>query len=472
MVMAGRNRRFCRRWLKLSFHSRVLFTVLLLCWVLVATFIVFQYHRERGFKSELLDTRLQAYNGRLIEDMRRGEKPDAIVRRIGTPMAGTRVTIVAPDGSVAYDSNDATPFPSANHAGRHEVMEARRKGSGFTVERHSESDDVDYFYSARLGDGGYVVRSAVPYTHSLQDILEADRSLLWILGVMTLMMGVAGFLAARKISITVSRLNRFAAKAERGEPIFSDEAFPDDELGSIAGHIVRLYVQRDARHREAMRQEQDKIRLKKQLTNNINHELKTPVAAMLVCLELLHDHPELPPERQREFIDRMLADARRLDALLKDVSTITRMDEGERVLLKEPVDLAEVVGDVVAATMLPDGVTLTADVAPMVIDGNREMLESVFRNLIDNALAYSGGTCISIMSDKDGRFVFRDNGVGVPDEHLPHIFERFYRVDRGRSRRSGGTGLGLAIVRNAVRLHGGSITVSNDGGLRFDFDLK
>lgn len=470
MVMAGRNEGHGRSWL--SFHSRVLLTVLLLCWVLVATFMVFQYRRERGFKSELLDTRLQAYNERLIDDISRGESPDSVVRRIGTPLADMRVTIVAPDGSVVYDSNDSTPFPSADHSGRPEVREARKKGSGFTVERHSESDDVDYFYSARLGDGGYVVRSAVPYTHSLQEFLEADRSLLWILGVMTLMMSVAGFLAARKISITVSRLNRFAAKAERGEPIFSDEAFPDDELGSIAGHIVRLYVQRDARHREAMRQEQDKIRLKKQLTNNINHELKTPVAAMLVCLELLHDHPELSPERQREFVGRMLTDARRLDALLKDVSTITRMDEGERVILKEPVDLAQIVEDAVAHTILPDGVSLTVDVYPVMIEGNREMLESVFRNLIDNALAYSGGTSISIVSDRTGRFIFRDNGVGVPDEHLPHLFERFYRVDRGRSRRSGGTGLGLAIVRNAVRLHGGNITVSNEGGLRFDFNLR
>ena len=118
---------------------------------------------------------------------------------------------------------------------------------------------------------------------------------------------------------------------------------------------------------------------------------------------------------------------------------------------------------------LPENVT---------IRGNRSLLYSVFRNLTDNAIAYAGeGTTITLWA-QEGRdrwnFVFKDNGVGVPEEHLARLFERFYRVDKGRSRKMGGTGLGLAIVKNAVLLHGGKISVSNNphGGLCFTFFLK
>lgn len=114
----------------------------------------------------------------------------------------------------------------------------------------------------------------------------------------------------------------------------------------------------------------------------------------------------------------------------------------------------------------------------VVVRGNQSLVYSVFRNLTDNAIAYAGeGTTITLSASIKGGFwgfTFSDNGVGVPYEHLPRLFERFYRVDKGRSRKMGGTGLGLAIVKNSILLHGGTITVDNNltGGLRFDFTLR
>ncbi|WP_301702545.1 cell wall metabolism sensor histidine kinase WalK [uncultured Muribaculum sp.] len=287
-----------------------------------------------------------------------------------------------------------------------------------------------------------------------------------------IVLSLASYVASHKISLSIRRLNLFAEKAEKGERIYNDEAFPHDELGSIASHIVRLYIQRDEQHREALRQEKDKIRLKKQLTNNINHELKTPVASILVCLELLRDHPEmLSEEKKRELNDRIFANAQRLNSLLKDVAAITRMDEGEEMIEKAPVDLVELVNDVVAEERLRTSMNITVDMPQLKINGNRQLLESIFRNLIDNAISYSGGSEIVIKADNEGNFTVSDNGCGVPDEHLPHIFERFYRIDKGRSRAAGGTGLGLSIVRNAVGIHGSDISVTNDGGLQFRFRL-
>lgn len=460
--MAGR--------IKFSFHTRVLLTVLALCWILVGTAMVFQYRREKEFKAQLLDTRLQMHNDRIVDDLRQGESIDSIVRRIGVPVEHLRVTLIDRKGNVVYDNT--SPHPTANHNTRPEVIAARANGTGHAVARLSQSDDMNYFYSARLADNGMVVRSAAPYTHSLTDFLKADSTMLWIMVALTLAMSLVGFIVTRKISLSITRLNDFAHKAERGERIYSYEAFPNDELGSIAGNIVKLYAQREQQHRQALRNEQDKIRLKKQLTNNINHELKTPVASILLCLDLLHDHPELAPEQKEEFMDKIRHNAQRLNSLLKDVSTITRMDEGADVIEKAETDLTALIREIVEESRLRTNMKITLDIPELTIKGNRPLLESIFRNLIDNAIAYSGASEMIISADPEGNFTVSDNGCGIAPEHLPHIFERFYRIDSGRSRAAGGTGLGLSIVRNAVAIHGGSIKPFSINGLAYKFNLK
>ena len=451
---------------------RVFLTVLALCWLLVGIFMMLQYHREKEFKASLLDARLQMHNDRIIEDIQQGQYIEDIVARIGTPVEDLRVTLIDKDGNVLYDNNKHILLPSPNHNDRPEVKAARASGAGHAVARLSESDDVNYFYSARLGKDGMVVRSAAPYTHTLVDFLKADSQLLWIMAALTLVMSLAVFLSTRTISLCITRLNRFAEKAERGERIYDDEAFPNDELGSIASNIVQLYVQRDEQHRKALSLEQDKIRLKKQLTNNINHELKTPVASILLCLDLLDDHPELGADKKRGFMEKIRINARRLSALLKDVSTITRMDEGENLIKKEDIDLTELLHEIVEEEQLRTEMKIVLDIPQLTIYGNRILLESIFRNLIDNAIAYSGATELKISATPDGNFTISDNGCGIDAEHLPHIFERFYRVDKGRSRAAGGTGLGLSIVRNAVALHGGEIKVESIKGLTYTFHLK
>ncbi len=464
MAMAGR--------IRFSFHTRMLLTTLAICWMLVGTCMCFQYYREKSFKASLLDARLQMHNERIADDLRQGEHIDSIVSRIGVPVAELRVTLIDINGNVVFDSNDKTPFPATNHNTRPEVTDARANGTGHAVERFSESDDVYYFYSARIADDGMVIRSAAPYTHSLADFLKADSTLIWIMAVMTVIMSLVSFFATRKISFSIKRLNRFAEKAEQGGHIYSDEAFPDDELGNIASNIVKLYVQRDEQHREAIRLEKDKIRLKKQLTNNINHELKTPVASILVCLELLNDHPEMESKKKEEFIQRIHANARRLSALLKDVSVITRMDEEADMIERCEVNLSDIVTDIVEEESLRTDMKIMLHMPMLTINGNRQLLESIFRNLIDNAISHSNATEMKINADENGNFIISDNGCGISSEHLPHIFERFYRIDKGRSRQSGGTGLGLSIVRNAVAFHGGKIEARSNCGLTYTFQLK
>ena len=230
-------------------------------------------------------------------------------------------------------------------------------------------------------------------------------------------------------------------------------------------------------------QETEQARLKKQLTQNIAHELKTPVSSIQGYLETIVNNPELPREKIDAFLMRSYAQSNRLTHLLSDISLLTRMEEAPNMTEKESVNLPMLAQSIIneVSLQLEEKQIEVQNLLPedLYIKGNPSLLYSIFRNLTDNAIAY-GGTGISItircfrQGEKFYYFSFADTGVGVSPEHLGRLFERFYRVDKGRSRKLGGTGLGLAIVKNAVLLHGGSIFAKNNpgGGLEFIFTLS
>ena len=206
------------------------------------------------------------------------------------------------------------------------------------------------------------------------------------------------------------------------------------------------------------------------------------MAAIQGYLETLLANPGMEGSQRTEFLEKSVAQTERLRRLLADVSTITRMDEASQLIRKEPVvlnDLIAEVADEMALKPAEQRLRVNVDVPKRVeVVGNPALLSSIFRNLADNAAAYSGGRDIYIRllddTPEECSLLFADNGIGVGEEHLPHLFERFYRVDKGRSRKLGGTGLGLSIVKNAVMIHGGTITARNRerGGLEFRFSLK
>ncbi|MBR5891679.1 MAG: HAMP domain-containing histidine kinase, partial [Bacteroidaceae bacterium] len=237
----------------------------------------------------------------------------------------------------------------------------------------------------------------------------------------------------------------------------------------------------DIAHEVAMREEQDKIRIKRQLTNNINHELKTPVASIQVCLETLLSGINISEEKRQELIERCYTNNERLRQLLEDVSLITRMEDGSQLIGKEIVVINNIIEEIAEELeIMPEEerFTLHSDFSEeVIVEGNLSLIGSIFSNLTDNAIAYSGGRNIYISLIENNvnmcKIRFEDDGNGVDDKQLTRLFERFYRIDKGRSRQMGGTGLGLAIVKHAVQFHGGNITATNrpNGGLRFDFTL-
>lgn len=468
---------------KLTYPQRLFLWLLGYSVLLSGCFIVFQYNREREHKAEEMNARLQVLNAYILSELEQGNSVTEMNPRWFSPLKNIRVSVISDKGKVVYD-NSLDSLPGTNHLDRGEIRQALAGGSGYTVRRHSQSTGGYYFYSATRGDGGYIVRTAVPYSIPLSSLLNPDVSFLWVMGAVLLAMCVLGYFATRRIGLHIMRLNRFARDVEEGARISDTSPFPDDELGSISNNIVRLYARlqqadtdREREHKAALHEQREKERIKKQLTNNINHELKTPVASIRVCIETLMAHKDMGDDSRDMFLRRCLDNAERLQRLLNDVSLITRMDDGSAVISKEPVDLSAIISAVVDDRRLiarTKGITIENEIEGCLpLPGNPSLLEAIFNNLIDNAIAYSGGSIIrlSLLHEDDREIVLTvaDNGVGVGEEHLERIFERFYRVDKGRSRVAGGTGLGLSIVKNAVYIHGGTVSAENTagGGLLF-----
>ena len=423
--------------IKLSYHKRLFLVIIVFLWSVVFCFIGFQYLREQQYKSDFLSAQLQLYNRHLLEIVEEGQPYEEYIMTHNKPFDELRVTIITLSGAVIYD-NVLLIDSLDNHRERPEIVQALKNGSGYHIGRQSASDGREYFYSATKGER-VVVRTAIPYSSSLDELLKADWNFLIVMISISIVMSVVAFFITRKLGKNIERIKYYEA-------------------------------------------EQEKDLLKRQLTNNINHELKTPVASIQVCLETLLSGISLTDEKRQELIERCYTNNERLRRLLNDVSLITRMEDGSALISKERIVVNDIIKEIAEELdIMPkeERLTLHTDFDEQVVmEGNISLIGSIFRNLTENAIAYSEGRNIYISllenNDEECRISFEDDGKGVQEEQLPRLFERFYRVDKGRSRQKGGTGLGLAIVKHAVQFHGGTIKVSNrpDGGLRFEFSLK
>lgn len=350
--------------------------------------------------------------------------------------------------------------------------------------------DKMFFVSARKSnDGRITVQTALPMSASLTDALRNDPSFWIIIAAVSVAFTFIAYFSSMYLSRSVMLLKRFADNIETNSPGLKEVPdFPHDELGDISRRIIQLYREKDdanlrseREHQVAMHALEERARIKRQLTNNLNHELKTPIGVIRGYLDTIVSSPDMDQATKDRFVTRAHDNVVRLCAMLDDISSITRLEEGAGNIAMSDVDFHELIystaHDFEVAGIL-GGMKFEYDVPfNCHVRGNNSLLAAMVSNLAKNAALHSHGTVMGIKliieSRKFYTFAFYDNGTGVETEHLTRLFERFYRIDSGRSRKVGGTGLGLPIVKNTVEAHGGTISVHNRaiGGLEFIFTL-
>ena len=348
-------------------------------------------------------------------------------------LAGVRVTIIDSKGNVRMDT-EQQPATMGNHLQRKEVQQALQEGYGFDISRTSRTNGERYFYSATyFPEAELIVRTAIPYPSDHDKLLIPGTHYVWVSLLIFIVLAIVLYQYSKR-------------------------------FGQLVDNTI------DEKRR--------------QVTHNTAHELKTPASSIQGYLETLIANPELPAEQRQYFLERCYSQSMRMNALLKDISTLNRLDEkGKHAAHFEALDLAQIIRETVNDSLLraqEKHITIQTDIPTSIpMQGDAELLYSIFRNLIDNAIAYSGGSVVKIIAEpsrKSGMLAFSvaDDGVGVGEEHLPYLCERFYRVDKGRSRNQGGTGLGLAIVKNAILLHGGTISCypTTPHGLTIHFNIR
>ncbi|MDO4191386.1 MAG: HAMP domain-containing sensor histidine kinase [Bacteroidales bacterium] len=396
--------------------SKQTYNILLLVAILITmvtiSFGVYEYHREHAFRIEILHAQLQLNNYHYLE---------------GNADTTIRITVVDTLGNVVYDTETKDVSNSSNHLQREEIKQAMTEGVGYTVKRTSETNGEKYFYSATRFDD-IVVRSSVPYDTPLTATLENDNTFFYY----------------------------------------------------TFGIFILIFIVFYLRNHLAY-SEQEKQRIKHQLTENAAHELKTPAATIEGYLETLVSNPNLPDEKRNDFINRCYIQSRRMSNLLQDMNMLTRLDEAVITHPTTEVDIAQILWQIAEETKTQFEkcqIALKLEIPQSLkIQADANLLDSLFRNIFNNTLAYAtGATYFAIVAENTSDKILiqlADNGPGVPPEHQQRIFERFYRIDKGRSRRLGGTGLGLAIVKNIVLQYNGKIEASTTpgGGLTLTISL-
>lgn len=468
--------------MKMTLGRRIFLSILFLFIIFAVFFIVFQQEREREYKIDMINLRLQDYNVRMQESLSyvkviNDSTIDRYVRLHSVP--NLRVTIIDKSGKVVYDNERKDYDNIENHSNRKEIIDAKKSGAGYDINRVSTTIEGDFFYSATyFPNKGIIIRSALPYNNDLSQSLKADQHYIWFSVVTLIILVVVLYRFLQRLDSNINKLRIFARRADHNESLETEDLaqFPGDELGEISESIIKIY-------KRLQKTKEEQNVLKKQLTQNIAHELKTPVASIQGYLETIIENPSINDETKAQFLDRCYAQSKRLASLLSDISTLNRLDDGSEMMEFEEVNISQIMKQIQKETalQLKEHKMKIVDNLPdnLIVNGAQGMIYSIFRNLTDNAIAYAGdNTTITISASKNGdnlwHFTFSDNGVGVEAKHLPRLFERFYRVDKGRSRKMGGTGLGLAIVKNAIILHGGTILAANNiaGGLRFEFTIN
>lgn len=367
-----------------------------------------------------------------------------------------RLTLIAPDGSVLYD-NQADETSMQNHLDRPEIAEAFENGDGQVI-RKSETLNKSTYYYAILLKSGRVLRIA----------RETNNVISMFLAAVPVMLVVMAILVCVTIIVT-HYLTRNILK-----PIEQMANSLDDDTHIVAYKEMRPFIDMiQKQHADIVKSSQ----MRQEFTANVSHELKTPLTSISGYSELIETGMATEAD-VHHFATEIHKNSNRLLTLINDIIRLSELDVSEDAPLMEKIDLAVIARtatDMLAINAEKNSVTLSYDGSHGYIYANKMMMEELVYNLTDNAIRYNnknGSVDVSVKAE-DGKVILRvkDTGIGIPKEHQERIFERFYRVDKSRSKSTGGTGLGLAIVKHIVARNNAVLDMISEPGKGTDISV-
>ena len=372
-----------------------------------------------------------------------------------------RVTWIDIDGTVLYDSwTNASDM--GNHMNRPEVKEAFASGSGNSMRTSDTLQMNTYYYALKMEDGT-VLRVAIHASSGMSIFISAMPLVVMIIILIVILCVIlADYLAKKLISPIAAITNRLVQAESTSE---------EEEIYTELEPFVQTIRSQHENILSAAKMRQD-------FTASVTHELKTPLTAISGYAELV-ENKMTSQDQTVAFAGEIRKNSERLLMLINDIIRLSELDHAELSTEFESVDLYEIVNEsaeILRVNAERRGVSFNLNGESCRVRGNRDMLRELIENLCQNAIRYNneGGHVHVFVGERDNRPVLEvsDNGIGIPQEHQSRVFERFYRVDKSRSKATGGTGLGLAIVKHIVAIHEATIELNSEVGVGTTITVK
>ena len=376
----------------------------------------------------------------------------------------TRFTVIDLQGRVVADSEVSDSAEMENHSDREEVAEALASGIGYS-RRRSETLDISMLYVASISyNGDYIVRMAVPFSGAEQYTGLLIPAILISIGITLLLSVVVANRFADSVTRPLKEIAGELNKLSQEKPEFHFKKYDYGEMNVIADTTMKMS--------RAVKESMDRIEfermVRQEFFSNASHELKTPLTSIRGYLELLENNLVTDENSKRDFLTRIKKETSNMTNLINDILMISRLETKEAEVTLSDVRLAPLVKEV-CASLEPLAreyqVSIESNCRPLMIYANMQQMRELLKNLMVNAIKYNkpmGKVWITVSSEqKDIIIMVEDTGVGIPEDARQRIFERFYRVDKGRSKKVGGTGLGLSIVKHIVNYYGGSVELES-----------
>lgn len=455
--------------MKLRLKYQLVFYYTIIIALVISAFLIYLLQENNSSNLGRLRNQLIAHNEEIYNAYRNG----ITFENIKVPN-NFRFTVIDTNLNIIYLSYKTDSSGTDSSTGKDEIIEAELSGEGTSL-RFSPSSNKEFLYFAKKYPEFYL-RTSTPYIYEKMDRNSKKYHYQYAILVLIVALFLMLFYISRKLTSPLKAFYDFFNVLKSNKKDLNKIEFPNNEYGDVGRKIVDTYNQL----------EQAK-KFKQQLTHNIAHELKTPLTGIRAYLETIIQDEEMPHEIIRSFTGKAYKQTLRLSTLVNNVSTLNKLDEDAEYYKIEDVNISQCLGEIeeeLAHKMKENNTVFTPLISSeLSIGSSHDIIYSLFKNLIDNTLEHAGpNTTITIMAgiaqisgEPSYRinFTYKDNGKGIPEKALERLFDRFYRIEEGRTRKTGGSGLGLAIVKSSVLFHKGNITVENDpdGGTIFKFSL-